>query len=135
LDGWGRRGRRLGSRVGDLVRSSRIQHPSSTPQAGATLTPDLGPADIILGVKEVPVAKLLQGKTYLFFSHTHKGQTQNMPLLRAMMERGVTLVDYELLRNPETEARYVFFSRFAGIAGRDGGLPCGLPSRAAGDSL
>ncbi len=81
------------------------------------MTADLGPAQLILGVKEVPAAKLLPDRAYAFFSHTHKGQPYNMPLLRAMRERGITLLDYELLRRPGGGARYVLFSHFAGVAG------------------
>jgi hypothetical protein len=48
---------------------------------------DLAPADIILSVKEVPPAQLLPGKTYVMFSHTHKGQAHNMPMLQAVLDR------------------------------------------------
>ena len=58
---------------------------------GAILTQDLSAADIIVGVKEVPVPHLLPNKTYLFFSHTHKGQPHNMPLLNAVLTN-VTLI-------------------------------------------
>ena len=33
---------------------------------------DLSICDVIVGVKEVPVADLIPHKTYCFFSHTHK---------------------------------------------------------------
>ena len=51
-------------------------------EAGAHVTPDLKGADVILGVKEIPAERLEAGKTYLFFSHTIKGQPANMPMLR-----------------------------------------------------
>ena len=41
-------------------------------KAGAEITDDLSNADIILGVKEVEISKLIENKTYLFFSHTSK---------------------------------------------------------------
>ena len=41
-------------------------------KAGAEITDDLSNADIILGVKEVEISKLIKNKTYLFFSHTSK---------------------------------------------------------------
>lgn len=57
-------------------------------KAGAAITDDLSPADIILGIKEVPVSALIPNKTYLFFSHTHKGRTlENMPMLQAIVDR------------------------------------------------
>ena len=39
--------------------------------AGAEVKDDISDCDILLGIKEVPVADLLPGKTYLFFSHTN----------------------------------------------------------------
>ena len=41
-------------------------------KAGAQLKEDLNSADIIFGVKEVDISKLIKDKTYLFFSHTSK---------------------------------------------------------------
>lgn len=55
-------------------------------QAGAVVQDDLSLADIIVGVKEVPIDKLIADKTYLFFSHTHKGQKYNMPLLKSILD-------------------------------------------------
>ena len=43
-------------------------------QAGAVISETLHKADIILAVKEIPVELLQEEKTYLFFSHTIKGQ-------------------------------------------------------------
>ena len=74
-----------------------------------------------MGVKEVPVDKLLQSKAYMFFSHTHKGQRHNLPLLRACMEKDIDLVDYELLTD-EQGRRLVAFGRYAGVAGALNGL-------------
>ena len=44
-------------------------------------------ADVIIGVKEVPMTDLIANKTYLFFSHTHKGQSHNMPMLSAIRDK------------------------------------------------
>lgn len=41
------------------------------------------------GVKQVPAHGLIEGKTYMFFSHTIKGQEANMPLLQACLEKKV----------------------------------------------
>ncbi|KAJ3121943.1 hypothetical protein HK098_003262 [Nowakowskiella sp. JEL0407] len=90
-------------------------------QAGATLAEDLSKADIILGVKEVPIEKLIPEKTYLFFSHTHKGQIHNMPLLQQIIEKRIRLIDYELMTD-EKKKRLVLFSKFAGYAGTIDGL-------------
>lgn len=55
--------------------------------AGAIIQEDLSPADIILGIKEVPVKDLIPGKTYVYFSHTHKGQAYNMPMLQDVLDK------------------------------------------------
>ncbi|KAJ3144448.1 hypothetical protein HDU89_008226 [Geranomyces variabilis] len=84
--------------------------------AGATISKDLSKADIIVGVKEVPIDQLIADKTYMFFSHTHKGQKYNMPLLQSVLDKRIRLIDYELMTN-EHGRRLVQFSRFAGYAG------------------
>ena len=99
-------------------------------KAGAEITDDLSNADIILGVKEVEISKLIENKTYLFFSHTSKVRqyinkaTQDKAiiykkeLLREVIKKNVTLIDYENIRSISGEAyRYLGFGRFAGIAG------------------
>lgn len=85
-------------------------------QAGARISEELAAADVIFGIKEIPVELLLPGKTYLFFSHTIKGQKYNMPMLRRLLELKATLIDYELIKDQQGR-RLVFFGRFAGMAG------------------
>lgn len=58
--------------------------------AGAIIQEDLSAADIILGIKEVPVKDLIPGKTYVYFSHTHKGQKYNMPMLQDVLDKVCT---------------------------------------------
>jgi alpha-aminoadipic semialdehyde synthase len=84
--------------------------------AGADLVEDLRLAEVVLAVKEIPAALLERGKTYLFFSHTIKGQPHNMPMLRRLLELGCTLLDYELVTN-EHGGRTIAFGRHAGLAG------------------
>jgi len=84
--------------------------------AGAEIVRDLSACDIIMGVKEVPVARLLPGKTYVFFSHTIKGQPHNMAMLRKLMELGCDLIDYERITDDQNR-RLVFFGYHAGLAG------------------
>jgi alanine dehydrogenase len=55
--------------------------------AGAELRDDLVPADLVLGVKQVPAELLLPGKDYMFFSHTIKAQAENMALLDACVAK------------------------------------------------
>ncbi|MBK7342498.1 MAG: alanine dehydrogenase [Saprospiraceae bacterium] len=73
-------------------------------------------ADIYLGVKEVPVSQLVPGKTYLFFSHTMKGQPYNRPLLRAILEKKICLIDYEAMVDDHGK-RVAAFGYYAGVVG------------------
>ena len=84
--------------------------------AGAELNDDLSHCPIIMGVKEIPPDKLEAGKTYVYFSHTIKGQTTNMPALKRLMQLGCQLIDYERIVDDQGR-RAVFFGRFAGLAG------------------
>ena len=73
-------------------------------------------------MKEVPIHALLHDKVYMFFSHTIKGQPSNIPMLKDVIEKGNTLLDYELFTqtDPQTgkQKRSIVFGRFAGIAGK-----------------
>jgi len=77
--------------------------------------------DILLGIKEVPVDQLIPGKTYLFFSHTKKKQLHNQPLLRAILDKKIRLVDYECLEHEDGQ-RIIGFGFFAGIVGAHNGM-------------
>ncbi len=85
-------------------------------EAGAQITDDLSQAKVIFAVKEIPTRLIIPQKTYLFFSHTIKGQSYNMPLLQRMLETKSTLIDYERIADADGR-RLVFFGRFAGLAG------------------
>ncbi len=89
--------------------------------AGITVVENLSDCDVLLGVKEVPVANLLEGKTYLFFSHTKKAQPYNQPLMRALIEKKIRMVDYECLTNKNGD-RLLGFGTWAGIVGAHNGL-------------
>ena len=69
-----------------------------------------------MGIKEVKVSELIPSKSYIFFSHTHKGQAQNLKLLTKICESGITLFDYELIKDKQNN-RLVAFGSFAGSAG------------------
>ncbi len=85
-------------------------------KVGAHLQEQLTPSTVVFAVKEIPLDVFEHGKTYVFFSHTIKGQKHNMPMLKRMMERGCTLIDYERIIDAKGR-RLVFFGRFAGLAG------------------
>ncbi len=88
---------------------------------GVRLREELNNCDYLLGVKEVAISSLLYNKTYLFFSHTAKMQPHNRELLRNILIRRITLIDYEYLTD-EQGRRLVGFGRFAGIVGAHNAL-------------
>lgn len=89
--------------------------------AGVPVVSDVVDRDILLGVKEVPIDKLIPNKTYFFFSHTIKEQVYNRKLLQAVIERNIRLLDYEVLTN-ENGARVIAFGKFAGMVGAHNAL-------------
>lgn len=84
--------------------------------AGAIIQEDIGEAPVIVGVKQVPIDFLLPNKTYCFFSHTIKAQEANMPLLDAILDKNIRLVDYEKMVDANGQ-RVVAFGKYAGVAG------------------
>lgn len=89
--------------------------------AGVEIGEDMSACDILFGIKEVPVPELIEGKTYLFFSHTKKKQPWNQPLFRAIIDKKITLIDYECLEHDDGQ-RIIGFGFFAGIVGAHNGL-------------
>lgn len=94
----------------------RVFDDDSYRQAGAEVTSDLSPCDVVLGIKEMPIDRLLPGRPHVMFSHTMKGQAYNMPLLQAILDRRCTLIDYELVVD-DRGRRLIFFGVQAGQAG------------------
>ena len=84
--------------------------------AGAHLSDDVRDCEMVLGIKEMPRDYFRPGGAYFFFSHTIKGQPYNMEMLRSLVDRKCTLLDYELVTD-EKGRRLIFFGRYAGIAG------------------
>lgn len=84
--------------------------------AGAVVQEDLSPCTVVLGVKEMPSELFRRGVLYMFFSHTIKGQAHNMPMLKALINAGAHLLDYERIVD-EKGRRLVLFGHFAGLAG------------------
>lgn len=84
--------------------------------AGGRISEDLEDCRAVLGVKEIPVEKLRAETVYFYFAHVIKGQAQNMPALRTLLDLGSTLVEYERIVDEEGK-RLIFFGRHAGYAG------------------
>ena len=90
-------------------------------KVGIEVSEELSGCDVLLGIKEVPVSRLMEGKTYLFFSHTKKKQPYNQPLMQALITKKVRLIDYECLTHTDGQ-RILGFGFFAGAVGAHNGL-------------
>ena len=88
---------------------------------GLTVDSKMEDCDVLLGVKEVPIASLIPNKKYFFFSHTIKKQPYNRTLLKAVLDKKIELYDHEVITN-EKGQRLVAFGRYAGIVGAYNGL-------------
>ncbi|MGF1556913.1 NAD(P)-dependent oxidoreductase [Paucihalobacter sp.] len=88
---------------------------------GFEVVEDVSNVDIMIGVKEVPISALIPDKTYFFFSHTIKKQPYNLNLLRAILEKNITLYDHETLVD-ERNNRLIGFGRYAGLVGAYNGF-------------
>ena len=97
-------------------------------EQGAIIKEDLSDCDLILGIKEIDPSILIPSKSYIFFSHTAKIQSDNSStaqgtpgmdkkeLIKEILNKKITLIDYENIRN-DLNLRYLGFGRFAGIVG------------------
>ena len=90
-------------------------------RAGVEVKEDMSDCNLLLGIKEVPVDMLLEGKRYMFFSHTKKMQPANQKLCRAILDKKITLIDYECLEHDDG-TRIIGFGFFAGIVGAHNGM-------------
>jgi saccharopine dehydrogenase (NAD+, L-lysine forming) len=90
-------------------------------RAGIEVVEDLKDCDILFGIKEVSVNELLENKTYLFFSHTRKKQANNQKLLQTVIEKSITLIDYECMEHEDGQ-RIIGFGFFAGVVGAHNGM-------------
>ena len=88
---------------------------------GIKVVEDISSAEILFGIKEVPKTQLIPNKTYLFFSHTKKAQSFNQALFHTMMDKQITLIDYECLEHEDGQ-RLIGFGFFAGIVGAHNGI-------------
>jgi len=89
--------------------------------AGFEVTTDLSDCDVLIGVKEVPIAALIPNKKYFFFSHTIKKQPYNRNLLKAVLEKNIALYDHEVITDIKGN-RLIGFGRYAGLVGAYNGF-------------
>ncbi|KAH7680016.1 Saccharopine dehydrogenase (NAD(+) L-glutamate-forming) protein [Dioscorea alata] len=96
--------------------TKRVHHDSQYEDVGCEISDDLSQCGLILGVKQPKMEMILPDRAYAFFSHTHKAQTENMPLLDKVLAERVSLFDYELIVGDDGK-RLIAFGMFAGRAG------------------
>ncbi|PRP67176.1 NAD(P)-dependent oxidoreductase [Nonlabens agnitus] len=94
----------------------RIFNDAAYMAKGIEVVTDVTDADVLLGVKEVPIDALIAGKKYFFFSHTIKKQPYNRDLLRAILDKKIELYDHETIVD-ENNNRLIGFGKYAGLVG------------------
>ncbi|WP_151674570.1 NAD(P)-dependent oxidoreductase [Patiriisocius marinus] len=106
-----------------IVESSdiRVFPDTAYAEAGFKVLDDVSEADVMLGVKEVPVEALIPNKKYFYFSHTIKKQPYNRKLLVAMLDRNIEMFDHETIVK-QSGARLIGFGRYAGLVGAYNGF-------------
>lgn len=106
-----------------VVESSDIRIFSDQAYAseGFDVSQDITTADVMLGVKEVPIEALIPNKKYFFFSHTIKKQPYNRKLLRAILDKNIEMYDHEVIIKANG-ARLIGFGRYAGLVGAYNGF-------------
>ena len=108
--------RKFGLKICVQPSQIRIFKDSDYSDKGIELTNDTHHCTIILALKEIPEDLIMKDKIYLFFSHTAKGQSHNMPMLKKLKQKKCTLIDYEKITD-EKGRRLIFFGTQAGQSG------------------
>ena len=106
-----------------IVESSevRVFKDSEYSDLGFQVLNDVSDAQVMLGVKEVPIDALIPNKKYFFFSHTIKKQPYNRKLLQAILKKNIELFDHETIVNKEG-FRIIGFGYYAGVVGAYNGI-------------
>jgi Alanine dehydrogenase/PNT, N-terminal domain len=89
--------------------------------AGFEVMEDISEADVMLGVKEVPINALIPSKKYFFFSHTLKKQPYNQKLLKTILHKNIEFYDHETIVKRDGH-RLIGFGRYAGLVGAYNGF-------------
>lgn len=88
---------------------------------GFDVMDDVSDADVMIGVKEVPLEALIPNKKYFFFSHTIKKQPYNRELLKTILGKKIEMYDHEVITRA-SGARLIGFGRYAGLVGAYNGF-------------
>ena len=99
-----------------VVESSdiRVFQDADYQEEGFQVSEDVSDADVMFGVKEVPIDALIPNKKYFFFSHTIKKQPYNRELLKAILDKNIEMYDHETIVK-QNGARLIGFGRYAGL--------------------
>ncbi|KAL6976712.1 1-piperideine-2-carboxylate,1-pyrroline-2-carboxylate reductase [Sarracenia purpurea var. burkii] len=96
--------------------TKRIHHDALYEDVGCEISDDLSECGLILGIKQPKLEMILPDRAYAFFSHTHKAQKANMPVLDKILAEKASLFDYELIVD-DNGKMLLAFGKFAGRAG------------------
>ena len=101
-----------------LIQSSDVRCYSDKEYSdlGFSVVDDVSSADVLIGVKEVPIDKLIANKKYFFFSHTIKKQPYNKNLLLSILHNKIELFDHETIVDKNNN-RLIGFGYYAGVVG------------------
>ena len=83
---------------------------------GVSVVDNVSDCDVLFGIKEADIQTLLPNKHYVFFGHIAKEQPYNQPLIRKMVELGITFSDYEYFVD-DNDQRLCAFGWWAGVVG------------------
>ncbi|WMV37080.1 hypothetical protein MTR67_030465 [Solanum verrucosum] len=111
-----KRGKTGVSRIIVQPSTKRVHHDALYEDVGCEISEDLSQCGLILGIKQPKLEMILPDRAYAFFSHTHKVQKENMPLLDKILAERASLFDYELIVE-DTGKRLLAFGKFASRAG------------------
>ncbi|QCE41844.1 NAD(P)-dependent oxidoreductase [Psychroserpens sp. NJDZ02] len=106
-----------------VVESSdiRVFNDANYQGLGVQVSDNVSDADVMFGVKEVPIDALIPNKKYFFFSHTIKKQPYNRTLLKAILDKNIEMYDHETIVK-QSGARLIGFGRYAGLVGAYNGF-------------
>ncbi|WP_159520475.1 NAD(P)-dependent oxidoreductase [Sunxiuqinia indica] len=101
-----------------VVQSSelRVHKDEEYAAIGIPVVEDVSHCDLLIGVKEVANEALIDGKTYIMFSHVAKEQVHNQEFFKLMAQKNITLIDYEYFVDKH-RSRLVAFGFWAGVVG------------------
>jgi alpha-aminoadipic semialdehyde synthase len=84
--------------------------------AGAMVSEDLTPCSVIAGIKPIKIEKVIPQKTYMMYTRLATGNVTLSGYLKGLLEKRVTLIDYERIRD-EKDRGLVGSSKLAGFIG------------------